>query len=74
MISGDRWGLNFPDISLTVKEKPQKKPQPGKLTRPGIELGSARREATMLPLDHIGGHHGRDLVYFTFRKHMPSQR
>ena len=39
MISGDRWGLSFPDICLTLQEKPQKKPQPGKLTRPGIELG-----------------------------------
>ena len=42
MISGDGWDLSFPDICLTVEEKPQKKPQPGKLNRPGIEPGPAR--------------------------------
>ena len=25
MISGVEWGLNFPDICLTVEEKPRKK-------------------------------------------------
>ena len=40
-IPGDRWGLSFPDIGLTVEEKPQKKPQPGKLTRPGIKVEPA---------------------------------
>ena len=42
MIYGDDWGLSFPEIYLTVEEKPQKKPQPGKLTRSGIEPGLAR--------------------------------
>ena len=50
MISGDRWGLSVSDMSYV--ENPRKKPQPGKLTRPGLEPGSARWEATMLPLDH----------------------
>ena len=49
----DGWGLSFSDICLTVEEK---NPQPGKLTRPGIEPGPARWEATMLSLDHSGGH------------------
>ena len=49
MLSGDRWGLSFPDICLRVEENPWKKPQLGKLNRPGIEPGSARRQATMLP-------------------------
>ena len=35
--------------------KTPEKPQPGKLTRPGIEPGPAMWEATMLPLDHSGG-------------------
>ena len=39
MISRDGWGLSFPDICLTVEEESQRKPQPGKLTRPGIEPG-----------------------------------
>ena len=42
MKSGDAWCLIFPDIGLTVKVKREKKPQPGKLTRPGIEPGPAR--------------------------------
>ena len=33
--------LRFPDIFLTVEGKFRKKPQPGKLTRPGIEPRSA---------------------------------
>ena len=41
MISENRWGLSFPDIYLTVEEKLQKKPQPGKLTQSGIEHGPA---------------------------------
>ena len=32
-------GLKFPDICLTSEEKPQKKPHPGNLSRPGIEPG-----------------------------------
>ena len=32
---GDGWGPRF-HICLIVEEKPQKKPQPGKQTRPGI--------------------------------------
>ena len=52
MIPGDGWGLSFPDICHTVKEKPQKKPQPGKLTWLEIEPGPARWEETKLPLNH----------------------
>ena len=54
MISGDRLGLRFSDICLTLEEKFRKNPQQGKLTRPGIEPGPARWEATILPLDHSG--------------------
>ena len=31
---GDGWGLSFPDICLTVEERPRKKSQSGKLTWP----------------------------------------
>ena len=41
MISGDSWGLSFPDICLMVEKNPGKT-EPGKLTRPGIEPGLAR--------------------------------
>ena len=61
IISGDGWGLSFPNICLTIEEKPHKKPQPGILTRLGIEPEPARWEVTMLPLDHSGG-----LNYFYF--------
>ena len=37
MIFRDLGGLKFPDICLTGEEKPRKKPQPGNLSRPGIE-------------------------------------
>ena len=46
MISRDGCGVSFPDICLAVEEEPWKKPQPWKLTRPGIELGPAGWEAT----------------------------
>ena len=55
MITGDRWGLSFPDICLTVEEKPWKKPQPGKLTQPGIEPEPTGCEAMVLPLDRSDG-------------------
>ena len=55
MMVSDIRGLSFPNICLTVEEKPQKKPQPGKLTELGIEPGPARSEATVLPLDHSDG-------------------
>ena len=35
MMSGNGWGLSFPEICLTVEEKPRKKPQQG------IECGPA---------------------------------
>ena len=35
--------------------KTPENPQPGKLTRPGIEPEIVGREETMLPLDHSGG-------------------
>ena len=54
MISGDQRDQSFPDIHLTVEEKPWKKLQPGKLTWPGIEHGPAAWEVKMLPLDHSG--------------------
>ena len=41
MIFGDLMGLKLPDIRLTGEEKPRKKPHPGNLSRPGIELGPA---------------------------------
>ena len=41
MIFGDLGGRKLPDICLTGKEKPQKKPHPGNLSRPGIEPGPA---------------------------------
>ena len=49
------WGLSSPDICTTVEEELRKIPQPGKLTRAGIEPGPASCEATMIPLDHSGG-------------------
>ena len=55
MISGDGYGQSFPDIRLMVEEKLQEKPQPGKLTRPGIKPRSAKWDETMSPLDHSGG-------------------
>ena len=43
MISGDGSGLSFPvAVELTVEENPGKKPQAGKLPRPGIESGPAK--------------------------------
>ena len=39
MIFGDLVGLKLPDIRLAGEEKPQKKPHPGNLSRPGIEPG-----------------------------------
>ena len=42
VISRNVWGLSFPDICLTAEERPQKKPQWGKLTWPGIEPRPAR--------------------------------
>ena len=50
MISRDGWGLSLTCIFLLVEEKPQ----PGKLTLPGIEPGPARWEAKILLLDHRG--------------------
>ena len=41
MVFRDEWGLSFSDICPIVEEKPQKKSQPGKLTRPVIEPGPA---------------------------------
>ena len=41
IIFGDLVGLNLPDICLTGEEKLRKKPHPGNLFRPGIELGPA---------------------------------
>ena len=41
MIFGDLVGLKLPDIRLTGEEKPRKKPHPGNLSRPRIELGPA---------------------------------
>ena len=55
IIFGDGCSLSFPDICLTVEEKPRKNPQPRKLTRPWIEPAPARWEAMMLPLNHSGG-------------------
>ena len=63
MITVDRWGLSCPDICLTVEGKPRKKTQPGKLTLPVIEPGPAGPEATMLPLDHSGGHHFMNCLF-----------
>ena len=48
------WGPRFPDICHSWG-KPPKKPQPGKLTLPGIEPGPAGWEVMMLPLDYSGG-------------------
>ena len=52
MISGNEWGSSFADFFFTIEEKPQ----PGKLTRPEIEPGPARWQASMLSLDLSGGH------------------
>ena len=41
MIFRDLGGPKFPDICLTGEEKRSKKPHPGNLSLPGIELGPA---------------------------------
>ena len=53
MVLGNRWGLRFPDTCLIVEEKPQKKPQPEKLTKSGIEPGTAGWEVKMSPIDQV---------------------
>ena len=60
LISGEWWHLSFPVICLTVEGKLWRKPQPGKLTRPGINPGPARWEGMTLPCDHCGGRHVQD--------------
>ena len=45
----------FPDIRLTVEEKPRKKTSTRKLAQPEFEPGPTAQDATMLPLDHSGG-------------------
>ena len=42
-------------LSYSLGKTPEK-PQPGRMTRQGIEPGPAGWEATMLPLDHSGRH------------------
>ena len=41
MLFGDLGGLKLPGICLTGQEKPREKPQPGNLSREGIESGPA---------------------------------
>ena len=55
VISGDVWGLSFPDIYLRVEEKLRKKPQPGRPTRPGIEPGPARCDNDVTPRPQSSG-------------------
>ena len=55
MISGDGWHTKFFRHLSYSWGKTREKPQPGQLTRPGIEPGPARWETTMLPLYHSGG-------------------
>ena len=50
MLFGDLGGLKFPNICLSGEEKPRKKPHPGNLSRPGIELGPAAWQARIVPL------------------------
>ena len=77
MIFGDLVGLKFPDICLTGEENPlKKKPHPGNLSRPGIELGPAAWQARILPpcpqrwtiviliVIHGLGHKSWQLFYF----------
>ena len=42
MIFVDGWDLSFPNICLTIEEKPWNKPQLGKLTQAEIEPGPDR--------------------------------
>ena len=59
MVFGDLAGLKLPDICLTGEEKPGKKPHPGNLSRPGIELGPAcvtGAHATAWPIAVDRGH------------------
>ena len=51
-ITGDEYGPNFLTFVLRLRENPEKKTSTRKLTRPGIEPGSAAWELTMLSLDH----------------------
>ena len=49
MLFVDVVGLKLPDICLRGWGKTPKKPHPGNLSRPGIELGPAAWQARMLP-------------------------
>ena len=54
-MSGDAWSLKFFDICLTVEEKNSTKTSNRK-TDPPPRSVIERERATMLPLDHSGGH------------------
>ena len=60
-------------VFLTFVLRLRKKSQPGKLILPGIELGPARREATMLPLDHSSDRQKNVLRKGTYSRNWPSQ-
>ena len=51
------WNLSYSEGT------PRKKTQAEKLTRQGMEPGAARREVTVLPLDHSSGHSVLFLFY-----------
>ena len=69
MMVNDVQGWRRPTFSRHLSfswGKTPEKHQPGKLTRPGIEPGPARLEATTLPLDHSGErarHHSQPWIF-----------
>ena len=56
MISGDGWGLSFPDIYLTVGEKPRKNLNQENLPDRGSNPDPLRDRHACCRLAHSGGH------------------
>ena len=65
MVSGDGWGLSFPDICFTVEEKTRKNLNQENWPDRGIKSGPTKWEAATLPLVHrvSYGHHISSKTY-----------
>ena len=55
MIPDYECGINFLTFVLRLRKNPGRNLNQEKMTQSEIETEPARREATMLPLDHSGG-------------------
>ena len=53
-------------VFLTFLLQLTKKPQPGKVSRPGIEPGPLGEKLAGLPLDHSGSHRSRNNAHFLY--------